>query len=418
MAKAKVVVLGGGVGGTLVANKLAKRTDKVEVTVVDATGVHHYQPGLLYVPFGWERPEKLRYDERRLLHPSVQLIHASVERIDVDKRRLYLTRDGTVPYDYLVIATGSCPMPKEVAGLAEGRHHFYTEPAAVNLRQALSNFAGGRIVVGIAGFPYKCPPAPIEFTLLLDDWLRRRKLRDKTEIVFVTPLPQVLPITTAAPLVAELFDRKGIKVETFFNTESVDPKRRRVVSLEGTELDYDLLVLIPPHRGAPVIDASGIGDKGGWVPTDKVTLQVKGHERLFAIGDATDLPVSKSGAAAHFEAPVLARNLLSLIEGKEPNAHYDGSVMCFVETGDKKATVLRFNYERPPQPPRPSMWWRWLKALMNRFYPAVVPKGIAPDVLLRMVSGRSTTAQQPFCDSAVMERLRKSAGGGDENASR
>lgn len=354
MAKAKVVILGGGVGGTFVANKLAKHTDKMEVTVVDATGVHHYQPGLLYVPFGWEQPERLRHDERKLLHPAVQLVRSPVELVDVDKRQLRLLHDGTLPYDYLVIATGSCPVPDEIPGLADGGYHFYTEPSALRLREALHNFQGGRIVVGIAGFPYKCPPAPIEFTFLLDDWLRQRKLRDKTEIVFVTPLPQVFSIPTVVPLIEELFNRKGIKVETFFNTESVDPEKRKVISLEGTELDYDLLVLIPPHRGSPVIDASGIGDKGGWVPTDKFTLQVKGHERLFAIGDATDLPVSKSGAAAHFEAPIVVHNLLQLIEGKEPAAHYDGSVMCFVEAGDGKATVLRFNYERPPQPPKPS----------------------------------------------------------------
>jgi sulfide:quinone oxidoreductase len=351
MARAKVVVLGGGVGGTFVANKLAKHSEKIEVTVVDATGVHHYQPGLLYVPFGWERPERLRHDERKLLHPSVQLVRSPVEAIDVDKQKLRLLHDGTVQYDYLVIATGSCPVPDEIPGLADGGYHFYTEPAAMRLREALYGFEGGRIVVGIAGFPYKCPPAPIEFTFLLDDWLRQKRLRDKTEIVFVTPLPQVFSIPTVVPLIEELFNRKGIKFETFFNTESVDPERRKVISLEGTELDYDLLVLIPPHRGSPVIDASGIGDKGGWVPTDKFTLQVKGHERLFAIGDATDLPVSKSGAAAHFEAPIVVQNLLQLVEGKEPVARYDGSVMCFVEAGNGKATVLRFNYERPPSTP-------------------------------------------------------------------
>ncbi len=406
MAEAKVVVLGGGVGGTFVANKLAKHPDKVEVTVVDATGVHHYQPGLLYVPFGWERPERLRHDERRLLHPNVQLVRAPVERVDVEKRRLHLLHDGTIAYDYLIVATGSCPVPEEISGLAEGSHHFYTEPAAVNLAAALSKFEGGRVVVGIAGFHYKCPPAPIEFTLLLDDWLRRKGLRGKTEILFVTPLPQVFSIPTVVPLIEELFARKGVKVETFFNTESVDPARRKVVSLEGTEVDYDLLVLIPPHRGAPVIDASGLGDKGGWVPTDKFTLQVKGHERIFAIGDATDLPVSKSGAAAHFEAPVLAQNVLEIVEGKEPKARYDGSVMCFVETGEGKATVLRFNYDRPPQPPSPSPWWRWQKALMNRLYPAAIPKGIAPDVLLSMLQGKFASVK-PFCGSELMRELQQ-----------
>lgn len=405
MAKAKVVVLGGGVGGTFVANKLAKHREKVEITVVDATGVHHYQPGLLYVPFGWEQPEKLRHDESKLLHPSVQLIRAPVERIDLDKRQLHLLRDGTISYDYLVIATGSCPVPDEIPGLAEGGHHFYTEPAALSLRDALHKFEGGRIVVGVAGFPYKCPPAPIEFTLLLDDWLRQRNLRDKAEIVFVTPLPQVFSIPTVVPLIEELFARKGIKVETFFNTDSVDLQRRKVMSLEGMELDYDLLVLIPPHRGATVIDVSGLGDKGGWVSTDKFTLQVKGQEGVFAIGDATDLPVSKSGAAAHFEAPILVQNLLALVDGKEPTLQYDGSVMCFVEAGEGKATVLRFNYERPPQPPKPSFWWKLQKALMNRFYPVAIPKGIAPDVFLSMLQGKFAKVQ-PFCGSKLMEELR------------
>lgn len=414
MARAKVVVLGGGVGGTFVANKLAKYSDKVEVTVVDATGIHHYQPGLLYVPFGWEQPERLRHDERKLLLPSVQLVRAPVERIDVDRRQLRLLHDGAVEYDYLIIATGSCPVPEEIPGLSEGGHHFYTEPAALNLREALNKFEGGRIVVGVGGFPYKCPPAPLEFTLLLDDWLRQRGMRNRTEIVFVTPLPQVFSIPTVVPLFEELFARKGIKVETFFNTETVNPQRRKVVSLEGTELDYDLLILIPPHRGAPVIDASGIGDKGGWVPTDKFTLQVKGHERIFAIGDATDLPVSKSGAAAHFEAYVLTQNLLALIEGKEPTHQYDGSVMCLVEVGGGKATVLKFNYQRPPQPPKPSVWLKLLKTLMNRLYPAAIPKGIAPDVLIATLQGKFASSQ-PFCGSELMEKLRRETRGSTES---
>jgi sulfide:quinone oxidoreductase len=379
MGQAKVVIVGGGVGGTFVANLLAKHSDRLEVTVVDATGVHHYQPGLLYVPFGWERPERLRHDERRLLHPAVQLLQAPVERIDVDARQLRLSDGGMLPYDFLVIATGSCPVPDEIPGLAEGSHHFYTEPAAVRLR---------------------------EVTLLLDDWLRRRGLRKRTEVVFVTPLPQLFSIPTVAPLFEELFARKGITVETFFNTERVEPERRRLVSLEGTELDYDLLVLIPPHQGSPLIDASALGDKGGWVPTDKFTLQMKGQERLFAIGDATDLPVSKSGAAAHFQAPILAHNLLRLIAGQEPEARYDGSVMCLVETGNGRATVLRFNYEHPPQPPRPSLWHHWLKVLLNRFYPALVPKGIALDIFLATLWGKFAKAE-PFCGSTWMERWRQ-----------
>lgn len=406
MAKARVIIVGGGVGGTFVANKLGRHGDEVSVTLIDATGVHHYQPGLLYVPFGWEKPERLRYEERKLLHPAVKLVTAPVERIEIDRRQVRLRQDSALPYDYLVIATGSCPVPEEIPGLSMGAYHFYTEPDAVRLREALWAFEGGHIVVGVAGFPYKCPPAPIEFTLLLEEWLRRRGIRQKTTITFLSPLPEAFSIPTVNPLVEELFDRQGIRVETFFNTESVDPTRRRVISIEGTELNYDLLILVPPHRGAPVIDSSELSDTGGWVPTDKFTLQVKGNERIFALGDATDLPVSKSGAAAHFEAPVVVQNLLHLVRGIEPKARYDGSVLCFVETGEGKATILRFNYDRPPQPPRPSRFFHTLKALMNRLYPVAVPRGIAIDVLIDTLKGRFS-AHFPFCGSELMEVMRK-----------
>lgn len=404
MAKAKVVILGGGVGGTLVANKLAKHNDLMEVTVVDATGVHHYQPGLLYLPFGWEQPEKLRQDERNLLQPTVNLVKSPARFIDVERRRLILGDGEALPYDYLIIGTGACPVPEEIPGLPENGHHFYTETAALKLRDALYRFEGGRIVVGIAGFPYKCPPAPLEFTLLLDDWLRKRGIRAKTEIVFVTPLPQVFSIPTVSPVFEDLFNRKGIRIETFFNVEQVEGKR--LTSLEGNETDYDLLVLIPPHRGSPVIDASGIGDKGGWIPTDKETLLVKEQERIFALGDATDLPVSKSGAAAHFQAPIVARNLIQLILGKEPIARYDGSVMCFVEAGEKKAMLIRFNYSGPPKPPQPSTWYWWQKVLMNRLYFSLVPKGISPTMFFATLQGKFAKAP-PFCGSELMEQLRR-----------
>ncbi len=372
MAKARVVILGGGVGGVLTANLLAKHSNKLQVRLVDPTGVHIYQPGWLRVPLGELSVSSTRYSLRRLLRREVELIHDSAERIDPDARVVLLRSGERVPYDYLVVGTGAHPDASQIPGLAEGGHTFYTEEGAVRLAEALRHFQGGRIVLGVGGFPYKCPPAPHEFALLLDDWLRARGLRERTELTFVTPLNRLFPIETVAPVFEQAFQERGICVEKFFNAESVDPHRRVITSLEGTELNYDLLILIAPHTGAEVVRTSGLGDRGGWLPTDKHTLQVKGQERIFGIGDATDLPVSKSGAAAHFEAEVLARNLVAEVTGNASQHPYDGHVMCMIETGGGKAMLINFSYERAPRPPRPSGWMRQAKGVFRRVYPLAV----------------------------------------------
>jgi len=374
MAKAIVVIVGGGVGGILTANLLAKHSKQIQVQLIDATGTHQYQPGWLRVPFGDYRPESLRYPIRRLLHPSVELITEPAKHIDTDARHVVLQSGKQVPYDYLVIGTGAYPHPEEIEGLAQGAHTFYTEEGALRLNQALQQFRGGRIVVGVAGFPYKCPPAPHEFTLLLDDWLRARNLRQQTELTFVTPINRLFPIETVAPVFENAFKERNICVETFFNTESVNSEKRVIASLEGTELEYDLLIMIAPHRGAEVVSASGLGDRGGWVPTDKQTLQVKGHENLYALGDATDLPVSKSGAAAHFEAEVVAQRLVEAVEGRTPQHLYDGHVMCMIETGGNKAMLINFDYQHPPRTPKPSHALKIAKGLFRRAYPLAVLK--------------------------------------------
>ena len=151
-----------------------------------------------------------------------------------------------------------------------------------------------------------------------------------------------------------------------------------VESLEGEKQEYDLLVLVPPHRGAQVVIDSGLGDAGGWVPTDKHTLNVEGHERIFALGDATNLPISKSGSTAHFEAPVIASRIASLVHGTAPKENYGGRVMCFLETGDGKATSLRFDYEHPPVPPQPNRAWHMAKWLFNRAVLGDRPAGPDP----------------------------------------
>ncbi len=377
---ARIVVLGGGVGGTLVANLLDRQLGRdARVTVVDPTGMHEYQPGFLYVALGQANGRWLSRDERGLLRPGVELAVEAAAAIDTGEGVVRLEHGSTVPYDYLVLATGARLLPENVPGMVEGAHHFYSLDGALRLREAARAFRGGRLLVGVAGIPYKCPPAPVEYVLLIEEQLRRRGIRDRSEVTLLSPLSRAFTVEPASKLVQPIMERRGIGLQTFFNVESVDPDAGTVESLEGEKAEYDLLVLVPPHRGQQVIEDAGLGDAGGWVPTDRHTLQVEGRERIFALGDATNLPISKSGSTAHFEAPVVASRIASLVRGTAPRTNYGGRVMCFLETGGRKATALRFDYEHPPVPPAPSALWHSAKWMFNRLYWVTVPQGRIPE---------------------------------------
>jgi sulfide:quinone oxidoreductase len=299
----------------------------------------------------------------------VRFVHDVVRELD-PLRRVARLSAGELAADTVVLATGARLAPEEVPGL-EDAHHFYTPDAALRLREALARFEGGHIVVGVAGVPYKCPPAPLEFALLLEWELRRTGRRSRTRLTYVSPLPRAFPIESVADVVEPIMARRGIELVTFFNVEQVDPGRRVVSSLEGEEVPYDLLVLIPPHRGTAPVSLDGIADRGGWIRTDRHTLQVAGYDQVYAVGDATDLPVSKSGSAAHYQARVVAHRIL----GNNPDGRYTGKVMCFLETGESRATLLRFDYQHPPRPAPPNPAAFVLKRLFNRAYWALVPTG-------------------------------------------
>ena len=388
----QIVIIGGGVGGTIVANVTARAlgNEEAQITLIDATGQHVYMPGWLYLPFNTAEGIELSRPEHSLLHHRVHLLIGAVERIDSAEHRVQVRRvlaggesaTEVVPYDHLVIATGAKLAPQDLPGLAEGAgqwHDFYSLDGALRLRTALHEFEGGKIVLAIGGIPYRCPPAPLEFVFLLDEWLTKRGIRSRTEIQYLYPLPRVFPIQSVAELATPLLEERDIKYETFFNAESVDTERKIVSSLEGGEISYDLLVMIPPHRGVSMIEASGLADPQGWIPTERETLEVKGQTGIYAIGDATDLPVSKSGSAAHFEAKVVAKRIIAAIRGEDPSAHpetYTGEVMCFLETGHNQASQLVFDYENPPRPPRPSLYYHMEKQLFNRAYWYIVPQGL------------------------------------------
>jgi sulfide:quinone oxidoreductase len=379
----QVAIVGGGVGGTLIANRLRNllhgdARHETHITVYDAHGIHTYQPGWLYVPFAEQDPEKLVRPEARLLHHEVALLSGDagrVQRILPNDKQL-LTADGkTHTYDYLVIATGSRNAPEEVPGFSEGADHFYSEEASIELGKKMAAFTGGRIITGVASVPYRCPPAPLEYTFMLEADLRDRGLREETELHYVFPINRPFPIQSVSDFVAPLLDQRGVVVHTFFNVESIDPLRKVVSSIEGEELPYDLLVLAPPHTGQQVILDSGLGDRDGWIPTDRNTLRVKGYEaaNLFAVGDATDLPVSKSGSAAHYQGHIVAETIAAEVQHRPLQHQYHGRVACFLETGHGQATFLWFDYDHPPKPPKPRRLWHLEKAALNRFYWQLIP---------------------------------------------
>jgi sulfide:quinone oxidoreductase len=381
----RILILGGGVGGTLTANLLVKKlrrqlkAGEVTITVIDQTGQHTYQPGFMYIAMGGERADKLQRPERGLLDSRVALVIGEIEKVDEPTQTVHLKDGKRLGYDYLVLATGSRIVPEEIEHFDTEAQHFYTAEAALELRRALDAFAGGRIVVAIAGMPYKCPPAPLEVSFLIESELRQRGLRDQSEVHFCSPIGRAFTIESVSEMVTPIFEAKGIEVHTFFNVEAIDPKRKVVQSLEGEELPYDLLVLVPPHKGQQFLMDSGLAPApGGWLPTDRATLQVGGRPNVFALGDATDLPLSKAGSTAHFEAPVVTERIVAAIQGREvdhKHGDYLGKVMCFFEIGDGKGTLLQFDYEHPPRPPKPNQLWHLGKIVFNKTYWHTVPKG-------------------------------------------
>ncbi len=382
---ARIVILGGGVGGTLTANLLARKLHRelkagtVAITVVDTSGEHVYQPGFMYIAMGGERAAKLHRPERGLLDKRVDLVVGTIVRVDEELRLVELADGNALRYDQLVLATGSRIVPEEIEHFSMEAHHFYSAEDAGRLRAALDRFSGGRIVIGIAGMPYKCPPAPLEVAFLIETELRQRGLRAQTTIDFCSPIGRAFTIESVSDMATPILAEKGIGLHTFFNVESIDPTRKVVQSLEGEELPYDLLILVPPHKGQRFLIDSGLAPApGGWLPTDRETLAVGGRTNVHALGDATDLPLSKAGSTAHFEAPVVAERIAAAVQGREPagkHAAYHGKVMCFFEIGDGKGTLLQFDYTHPPKPPTPNRLWHLGKIVFNKTYWHTVPKG-------------------------------------------
>jgi sulfide:quinone oxidoreductase len=358
VARKQIVILGGGTGGTMTANRLRRRfdTDEAEIHVVDRDDRHVYQPGLLFVPFGLAEVGEIVRPRRRQLHSGIVFHQQEVESVALDRDEVLLD-DGTVlPYDALAVASGVRLQPEETEGMTgpgwnERVFTFYSPEGADALRGALGRFDAGRLVVNLVDMPIKCPVAPLEFAFLADWYLRERGIRDKVELVYSTPLDGAFTKPIASEHLAGLLGEKEVELVTEFNAGEVDGIGGTLTAYDGRELDFDLLVTIPLHGGAAYLERSpGLGDGLGFVPTDKRTLQTLVKPNVFALGDATDLPTSKAGSVTHFEAEVLSENIVRYFGDEELEPCYDGHANCFIETGFHKALLIDFNYEVEPLP--------------------------------------------------------------------
>ncbi|MEJ2344526.1 MAG: FAD/NAD(P)-binding oxidoreductase [Gammaproteobacteria bacterium] len=368
----RILIVGGGTGGTIIGNNLARRladeikAGKVTLTMLSASDKHMYQPGLLYVAFGQMTPDQLYRDQASLLEPVIDFHVDPVEKFNLDENRVE-TRSGKVhQYDILIIATGARIVPDEVPGMTEGSENFYTEEGAVRLHRRLMEFQGGTVAM-VVSIPHKCPVAPVEAMFMLHDFFKARGIRDKVTLRYQYPVNHVHATANVARWAKPEFDKAGIEYETLFNVREIDPEKKIVYSEEGTELPYDLLIAIPPHRGMETIEENGMG-QGGWIPTDRFKLTMDGRDNVYVIGDATNVPVSKTGSAAHYESEVVAENIASMIKTGLPVRQYDGRVYCFIEAGFDRATYNSFDYVNLPDLRPPSKSIHWFKKAYNQMY--------------------------------------------------
>jgi sulfide:quinone oxidoreductase len=375
----RVVVVGSGDGGTFTSNLLASelkdeiRGGLATVQLVGEHLKHPFQPGNLDIAFKGASPEKYVRDETELLRDGVEFIPDPAVKIDLQGRSVTTKSGRSLSYDYLVIATGAVADPSKIPGLAEGGLNFHTGPRdSQRIWESLQHFDGGTVVVAIAGTPHKCPPSPNEAAFMLDEYFHKRGIRDKVKIRFLTPYPRPYPAEKVSRVVEPMFKEKGIEVSTFFNVDSVDPVQKKIFSLEGEEVGYDLLIAIPPHHGADVIVDSGIGDQEGYVPTDKGTMKVAGQQGVYAIGDGTNIPVSKSGVVAHLQSVVVAHNIVSEIEKSPDLLEYNGRINCPMEVGSRKAIFVSATYTSPPVDQSPSL----VKYVMKRSFAMIYWKAL------------------------------------------
>lgn len=350
-----LVILGAGTAGTMMANHLSHELKKADwkISIIDEKEEHHYQPGYLFLPFDIYTPDDIIKSIEEFIPKHASLVKGKIDKVEPKENKVKMADGSELNYDILIVATGAKIAPEETEGMKGSEWHksvfdFYTFEGSLALRNKLRNWEGGKLVVHITEMPIKCPVAPLEFAFLADSFFKHKHMRDKVEITYVTPLSGAFTKPKATEALEHLLDEKHIKIESDFAIEHLDNEKKEIVDYGGRTISFDILVTVPTNKGDEVIERSGMGDDLNYVPTHKATLQSKEYANVFVLGDASNIPASKAGSVAHFEAEILTENILRYIKGEPLKEEFDGHANCFIETGNGKALLIDFNYTHEP----------------------------------------------------------------------
>ena len=374
-----ILILGGGVGGIVTANALRESlASEHRIVVVDKRAEYIFTPSLLWVMTGWRQPDQITKDLRHMLQFGIEVVQAEVQEIDPE-RAIVRANGDDLAYDYLVVTLGADLAPEVMPGYVETAYNFFDLEGTTKLWSALQRFEGGRVAVLVSAMPFKCPAAPYEAAMLIEDVLRRRGIRDRCQVRVFTPEPQPMLVAGAdmGVSVVGMLATKNIGFHPNLSLDHIDAVRQTLIFKNGRQESFDLLAAVPPHRPPTVVKESSLANEAGWVTVDKHTLQTH-FENVYAIGDVTaiilnnGLPLPKAGTFAHAEAEAVAARIIAEIGGSVPQAEFDGVGYCWIEAGSGSAGFASGQFYAEPNPvvgqPRSGRLWHWGKVMFESYW--------------------------------------------------
>ena len=380
-----VLVLGGGLGGVVAANRLRKKLGaEHSVILVDKQKEHLFQPSLLWVMLGLRKPPQISRDFRILQRKGIKYINSEVLGIDISQKRVHLEKED-LSYDYLIIALGAELNLEAIPGFKETAYNLYSLEGALRLNSVLKDFSDGKVAVMIPRIPFKCPAAPYETAFLLDHLFEQRGLRNKVEISIYTAEPQPFPVAgpQIGPKVKEMLEKREISYSPNKKLLEGNPQTKELIFENEEKARFDLIVGIFPHQAPKVVKEANLTGETGWIPVDRSTLKTK-SENVYALGDVSaiklpgaykpDVPLTlpKAGVFAHHEAEVVAENIASEIKGENSKKKFLGEGSCFLEIGYGQAGYAKGNFYATPHPlvnmRPPGKRWRWGKIMFEKYW--------------------------------------------------